>query len=299
MNGLTGSPVLRRVSRIVVVSAVLACLAVMLPARGAEAYIVLDEFGSTLSDPALISSTGPAHGALADLAKGELKGMVRADASGASFDGRSLVTGFEIVLRNTGAAPELADLSFLSLSFEGIYDLVTGGTGSRAASFYAEAHLSMRHVQALGGGPELYEAGLSIANYWDDAVGYHADPVALTQSNGATAILTRNDFTALSGALRMPGVILQPNDYIDLSVHIFTGVNATNGPLAQTDFFNTATLSLLLPPGAILSSDAPVPLAWVSAVPAPPAAWLFAAGLFSVACLRGYRSDPRARGAPC
>jgi hypothetical protein len=84
----------------------------------------------------------------------------------------------------------------------------------------------------------------------------------------------------------MPGVILAPGDHLDVSLHIFTGVNASNGPWAETDFFNTATLSLRVPAGAVLSSDARVPLDWISTVPAPPAAWLFAAGLLGMACLR-------------
>jgi hypothetical protein len=62
--------------------------------------------------------------------------------------------------------------------------------------------------------------------------GYRADPVALTQENGATATLNRNDFSGLQGVLAMPGVILAPGDHLDVSLHIFTGVNASNGPWA-------------------------------------------------------------------
>jgi hypothetical protein len=78
---------------------------------------------------------------------------------------------------------------------------------------------------------------------------------------------------------------LGPGDFLSVNLDVLAIASSTGGAVATADFAKTATLSLLLPEGATLSSNAAEPLAWISTaspVPAPPVAWLMATGLLAL-----------------
>lgn len=260
-------------------------------AGGAEVFIWLDESGAQLSDPAFVTSSGPAHDAEADLQSGTVKALVSAAApAGFPLLGRSLTAGIaDVFLVNAGATPIVASSGFLTLALDGAFSFMTAGSGSREANVYVNALLEASLVPALGGGAQFYSAGIGTSHGWSPFQGFFSDYTEISEVNGGTVTVAQNDAGGLRADLAMPAITLNPNDRLQISLSLFTGVNASNGLAATNDFYNTARLSLVLPADALISSNATVPLEWVSAeVPAPSAAWLLATGLAGVlgACRR-------------
>ncbi|MDJ0927948.1 MAG: hypothetical protein QNJ73_09900 [Gammaproteobacteria bacterium] len=68
---------------------------------------------------------------------------------------------------------------------------------------------------------------------------------------------------------------LNPNFLIGPALTVFSSTNFTTA-FSQTDFFDTASLSIDLPPGLSFSSESGV---FLTAIPIPPALWLFGSAL--------------------
>jgi hypothetical protein len=260
-------------------------------ATAAEVFISLDETGEQLSHPSFLTSSGPAHSAEADLLNGTVKALVSATSPpGFPLIGRSLSVGIsDVDIVNAGASPIVASSGFLALALDGAFSFITAGSGAREANVYINASLDVMLLPAQVGNAQFYNAGVDTSHGWSDDRGFHNDYIEISEENGATVTLAQNDASGMRVDLAMPAITLNPNDTLRISVYMFTGVNASNGLSATNDFFNTARLSLVLPPDAVVSTNAAVPLEWIAAeVPAPPAAWLFATGLAGVlgACRR-------------
>lgn len=255
-------------------------------AVGAEVFIWLDETGAQLSDQSFVTSSGPAHSAEADLRNGTAKALVSATSPiGFGFVGRSLSTGIaDVDIVNAGASPIVASSGFLTLALDGAFSFVTTGTGGRQANVYINALLEAILVPAPGGGgAQFFSAGIDTSHGWSNDRGFYNDYIEISEENGGTVTLAQNDASGLRADLAMPAITLNPNDTLRISLRMFTGVNASNGLSATNDFFNTARLALVLPPDAVVTSNAAVPLEWIAAeVPAPPAAWLLATALAGV-----------------
>jgi hypothetical protein len=187
------------------------------------------------------------------------------------------------VLTNPGSTPIAAQSGFLSMFFEGSYSFGTGTSGNREAGIYADAWLSASRLAGSGGPAQWYEASVSVAHFWSDTpgqpFGFHSNAPQIGESNGATVQVLQNDTSGTRMLLMLLALTLDPNGTLTIWSQIFTGANAINGTAATNDYFNTARLSLRLPPGVSLSGNAGVPLDWVSTVPEPAALCLFGAGL--------------------
>jgi hypothetical protein len=260
-------------------------------ATGAEVFISLDETGAELSHPSFVTSTGPAHSAEADLQNGTVKALISATSpAGSPLVGRSLSAGIsDVDLVNAGASPIVASSGFLTLALDGAFSFVTAGSGAREANVYINASLDAMLLPAQGGNAQFYNAGFDTSHGWSDDREFYNDYIEISEENGATVTLVQNNASGMIVYLAMPTITLNPNDTLRISLRMFTGVNASNGLSATNDFFNTARLSLVLPPDAVVNTNAGVPLEWLSTeVPAPPAMWLFATGLAGVlgACRR-------------
>ncbi len=257
-------------------------------AGGAEVFIRRDT--TELLDPAFVTSTGSGFNAEVDLQNGTVKALVSAAVpAGFPVIGHSLTAGInDVYLVNAGASPIVASSGFLTLALDGAFSFVTAGSGGREANVYVNALLEAALVPALGGSTQWYSAGIGATHGWNDWQGFHSGFTEIAEDGGTVTVM-QNDVSGLRADLAMPAITLNPNDTLRISLSLFTGINASNGLAATNDFFNTARLSLALPPDAVVTSNATVPLDWVSAeVPAPPAAWLLATGLTGVlaACRR-------------
>lgn len=252
-------------------------------AGGAEVFI--NRNGTELLDPAFVTSTGAEHNAEVDLQNGTVKALVSvAVPAGFPIIGHSLTAGInDVYLVNAGASPIVASSGFLTLALDGAFSFVTAGSGGREANVYVNALLEAMLVPAQGGSTQFYSAGIGTTHGWNDWQGFHSDFTEIAEDGGTVTVM-QNNVSGLRADLAMPAITLNPNDTLRISLSLFTGINASNGLAATNDFFNTARLSLVLPPDAIVTSNTAVPLDWVSAeVPAPPAAWLLATGLAGIA----------------
>ncbi|MCC7256988.1 MAG: hypothetical protein IT486_01290 [Gammaproteobacteria bacterium] len=286
-------PLIARRFRAASACSLAACLLLSAGARSAEVYIQLDT--GEVSDPSFVASSGPGYNGEVDLQNGTVKALVsEVTLPGSWLVGHTLTAGVDALeLVNTGAAPITASSGFLTVALDGAFTFSTAGSGGRQAAVFVNAFLEASVRPAQGGSAEFYSAGIGTGQGWSDWQGFFTDYTEVSQENGATATIVQNDSTGLQAQLSMPAITLNPNDTLRIALSLFTGVNASNGAAATNDFFNTATLSLSLPPGSTITSNAGVPLSWISTtVPAPPAAWLLASGLVGLLRYSRRRATP-------
>jgi len=127
--------------------------------------------------------------------------------------------------------------------------------------------------------------GTTTGTYSHEANRYENEG-GLVQINDAV-LAAPSGFGVLDVDLIMPGMVLAPGDTFTWSfsletVSMIEGYVGTSTGGASTDFFNTASLSIVLPAGfeGALSVDGvnPAPYSWISTVPLPASVWLLLSG---------------------
>lgn len=280
-------------------------------ASGASVYI-RDPGGTTTSSASQASRSAAGwYEAQADLSSGTFKAL----SSTQTFTASSSPYVFtyagirSLVLTNTSTN------SFLDIAV-GNLSANFNGTFGFAPSFPAAGSATVQGVVSLSVAKNCLQSDLncmpSIGGVSFGATASYSSPLsapAFTSSgpylteDGASVTVTQADTTGLQAALRMGPQSLGPGEFLSLQLDVLALASATGGAVATADFAKTATLSLILPDGASWSTDAIVPLTWISTaspVPAPPAAWLMASGLVLLIGLVGRRNrSPLVLGANC
>jgi len=99
-----------------------------------------------------------------------------------------------------------------------------------------------------------------------------------SDNNGATYNIINADANNLMAEILAPARTIDAGESIGL-LFSMTQASADSFGRVATDFVNTATISLTLPNGALLSNNANTDLQWVTSVPLPPAFLTFISGI--------------------
>jgi len=221
-------------------------------AAAARVYVT-DPSDVTTFDRSIATTAGPDHSATADMGAGTFAASAIAlDSSAAVFAGL-----FQVRLINNTGAPVTIAAGALRAHVEGTYSHPVLPSSSTATS--ASAFMS---VSAQG-------AGLFTARA-DHQIGFQYDPDGnviasvdnfrkVYEQNGATVDLASESPSGLDLDLVMPEIVVGPGVTLFLELQLLTTAQR-----ATSDFTTVpARLTLTLPEGATLDSDAAVPLTWV------------------------------------
>lgn len=255
---------------------------------------VRNPLGVTFSDPSDVGLSFPGwYQAQANLNLGTFGALSSTSAIPAG-QGPFVFTyaGISSLLLTNTSVSSFFDIAFgnLSVHFDGTFGFAPGVAGPSEGTVQGVVSLSVAK-NCLQSAPGCLS---SVAGVSFGATASYSDPTSapifatsgpfLTE-DGASVAVTQADTAGLQADLRMGAQRLGPGDFLSVNLDVLAITSATGGATATADFANTATISLLLPQGATLSSDASVPLAWISTaspVPAPPVAWMMASGLLAL-----------------
>ncbi len=260
----------------------------------AAAVYVQHPPSNAITGPALVSTAGLTYAAEADLQQGTFRATSTATAAASSIYSFTYAGISDLALTNLNASPVPIAAGNFVLQFEGTFAFSPGAAGTSEAGGQGLIVFSAAR-NCLHSDPACIPAVAGIglnpgATYFNGAQTGLSDGVLdLTETNGATVNILQANVSGLRADLLMPVALLAPGDFLDIRLDILALATASNFASATTDFWNTARLSLVLPAGLTLSSNAATPLNWVSTVPAPAAVWLLGTGLLGILGLKWQR----------
>jgi hypothetical protein len=235
----------------------------------------------------------PAHATLPNTTFSTLPNKGDADLAAGTF--RSYSDGTLTTGTASSMVAELQALTFTNTSGSSI-SLATGALSAHVSGSYlftpvvngsASAQVNALLHVVLSAGPTFDAAASSQSIEVWDAQGnllgapYTRFTSGVTEGGGGHTVITHAGLDGLTADLLMPAIVLGPGQVMQVS---FTLDPAAPGKTAIADFYTSgASLSLLLPPGVTLHSDASVPLGWVTAVPEPESVWLLGVGALVLA----------------
>ncbi len=248
-------------------------------------------------DPVLAQVTDAPSFVRSDFASGKLRGS--AFIQDAFGDFVLSTASLAVELRNNSAAVLSLDPGKVKLTVDATFQHSLGAESLGTVGNTLVANLAAVVVDAVG---SVRSSGATniVYRYADSVDDAPADLSLLTDVQGgfsfATPVFNADELAVdlLSSALTvLPGETLALSVLVSGTATAFAFFGGT-GFSATTDFGNTASLLLDLPPGFQVRSD--VPLSWVTTtpVPEPASAMLLVAGL----ALLWRRRAGRARGAP-
>lgn len=244
----------------------------MSSSAGAVTVFVQYDFGTILSDPALVSASGSDFDVSADLQAGEFKGRAEGQDGSDQNAYASSLTRLEFT-NNTGSQVVI-QAGDLFANVQGDYIFGTGPNQSSQVS--ASLQVRIGATTYIAGSRHILASGSLITNPVNEFT-------KLFETNGATIDLTTASTTRLEMNLFMPELTLDPGATMLVDWGLLPLMNTDKvGSAAEVDFLtgaNGLTLGLRLPAGFTLDSDSTVPLDWVTNVPVPGAIWLFGSGL--------------------
>ena len=234
------------------------------------------------TDPVLAETADGPSTARSDLTSGKLRG--RAFIQDAFGDFTLAAASLVVELRNTSAAVLTLDPGDLRLEVNASFQRTLGTELFGTVGNTLVANLGAVVVDAAGNTQSTGAA--NIVYRLTDAVD-DDPPVLVLQPDllgGFGYSASTVDADALDIDLLSPALTVRPGDSLALTVFVSGSATgfaffAGTGFSATTDFGNTASLLLDLPPGFRVASD--VPLSWVTTtpVPEPTSAVLLLAGL--------------------
>jgi hypothetical protein len=258
-------------------------LAAFLTPVEAASVFVQDPVGNRVIDPVFASISGPGFEAVAHLIAGDFGAAVDVPGHG----GLNVAAGIFDPLRITNTTSGSVSLPPLVMGVTGDYDLVfldvTGAVATQVTAVLATR---------LGGVQRFARATHDLRI---DALGPTSN--VTDSSSGGTVTVAQADLAALAMTLALPGITLNQNETIEISVLIST-TDQVNAPVtgtgkASADFCCSAQLSLLLPPGVQLANDTGQTLSWITnaptSVPEPSGAILLGSAALVLLAYHGRR----------
>lgn len=242
-------------------------LAAFLAGQAATAATVFVQYpggtGITV-DPVLATQAGPGFAAEADLFGGGFKAESEAPDAGFAYAGLR-----DLVFTNTGAAPIVLGPGAISANVTAAYTL-----GPPTPSRTSTANATVIGVLSVteGGVARVARGDHAVGIRWEDGAvfGTPTNTALTSNSNGGAVAFNTTTLSALDMTLLMPALTIDPGETIELEFLLQTIVGANGaGVKALADAFNSAYLSIDLPVGASLASNAGGPLTWVTPVPLP------------------------------
>ena len=227
--------------------------------------------------PTSLSASGYGVLAAADLGSGSLRASAHHDGSTNTYGAEAAAYFFSVGLTNAGLAPVTLGDSLHPLTLDVSAVMSDAGVGDGLIYHVVDAGF----VSALNG-VSLPDTGLHFqySTTWSSGTASHS---ALTLQPQAAVTIEQATYGALAFTLALPEVTLNPGD--SLSINAFLGVQSrmitdfSYGPTGITDAASTpARLQLVLPRGSQITSDAGVPLTWIT-VPEPSLAVLVGVAL--------------------
>ncbi len=246
---------------------------------GHSASVYVETPGDTIIDPLFAESiSAGAYDVSADLIAGEFKNM--SSATNDRFVVRSGIYE-KVEIRNAGALPITLPFGALRMSVEGTFSGVGAGIYPR------NANVNSSYSAQVGSFYSGTVVGLRVDR---DGAELTLDEI---NNNGAIYSVTEASEGVLIAEVLMPAMEIEPDEILSIWYRLESWVAASEGT-TTADFSNTATLSLVLPAGALFDVNTSVPLDWVTTVPVPPAVWLFGsalAGLMGLVRRRRVKGD--------
>ena len=185
-----------------------------------------------------------------------------------------------LVLTNNTVSPITIAAGALSAHVSGTYSITPVPNGSGSAQVNTGLHINVCSFYNCDGTYDAYANSQSIWGF--DAQGNVIPSVTrftsgVTETGGGHTNITHAGLDGITADLLMPEIVINPGEFMLVS---FILMPAAPGKTAIADFYTEgASLSLVLPEGVTLDSNAAVPLTWLTTVPVPGAAWLFGAAL--------------------
>ena len=264
-------------------ASVLVCLFfVNTPVSAASVYLQNNPGNLVLSDPSHIELPDGSHSTLPNKGISDLgTGTFQAYMDGTLSTGiaSSMYSGIlsPLIFTNTTASPITIADGNLSAHVEGTYTFGVIPNGST----YAQVNANLQATITGGSSPSVAAVQQTAAEAFDSS-GNLVFPnthvsTSTSDSGGGHSTILYSGLDGFSADLQMPTLVLNPG----ATMQLYFGLTpAAPGKTAIADFYTKgATLSLTLPAGVSLHSDATVPLTWVTTVPIPAAFWLFGSAL--------------------
>jgi hypothetical protein len=247
---------------------------------GAAATIVFVQSNQSplVQGSTFVTNSGPAFSGTADVGAGSF--VVHSDSTGfvTSLSAVGMLT--PLVLTNTTGSSIMLAAGSLTAHVAGTYALdPCAGCGITTNNRTVVRGNPIFIVQVRNPGQIALQhtsgAQHELSRFWNASGGVTSETNSFTPTavGGASVVVTSATFDELILDLVMPSIVLDPGGTLTLQ-SVSLGADSIGGPATFSSM--AMNLALSLPAGVTLTSDAGVPLAWVS-VPEPSAALLLGA----------------------
>jgi hypothetical protein len=257
-------------------------------ASSTTVFVTLPQAGQTTTSSTIATDSASFASASADLGIG----LYKASLTGTLNQTGLAAAGIQplpnaLRLTNGGSAGRV----FPSVRVTGDYMLTSFGTSALGGGSSANAFARLSVKQ---GGNTYTVSGQHVVNKVFDKDGNvtsfanNFNPIV---ASGGNLIVAESSLDHLDMTLVAPTLTILPGTFIDVWFELRVTGASTVG-IGAADFSNSAQFSLLVDPGVSLTSDAGVPLVWITTIPEPAAAWLFGGGLLGLLRVVRLRATP-------
>ena len=258
-------------------------------ASSTTVFVTLPQPGQITTDPTFATDSASFAFASADLGAGLYKASLTGtlNQTGLAAAGIQPLTN-ALRLTNGGSAGGV----FPSVRITGDYMLTSFGTSALGGGSAANAFASLSVKQ---GGNTYTVSGQHVVNKVFDKNGNVTSSAntftPIMVASGGNLIVAESSLEQLDMTLVAPTLSILPGRFVDVWFELRVTGASTVG-IGAADFSNSAQFSLLVDPGVSLTSDAGVPLVWITTIPEPGAAWLFGGGLLGLLGVARLKARP-------
>jgi hypothetical protein len=228
------------------VTSAAATMTVVPLSQGAQVYVQYPGGGSIFSN-SLATVTGAGYSATADLSAGEFVANVAGTPFGLSVNAGTA----NLVFYNNTGGPVTIAAGDVRATFQGTYAHPAPGTLS--SQFGSKGVLTAFHNNLQYAARADHDLGIN-------SNGTSANQLTPFTTNGGVVVVNAASLTAVDVELSLPALTLDPG--ASIVVGFVLTVTAVNGTANFTA--TPARISLKLPAGVMLDSNASVPLRWVT-----------------------------------